>query len=64
MNLHPPMSASLRRATWPAWPRRLGTTASSDRRTPATGVRFDWPLLLFWVCYFALVAVGAWLFLR
>ena len=65
MNLHPPMPNSLRRAaTWPAWPRRLGTAASPGRRSRSTAVRFDWPLLLFWVGYLALVAGGVWLILR
>ena len=65
MNLHPPMPGSLRRtAPWPAWPRRVGTAAFVDRHRPETGIRFDWPLLLFWVSYLALFAAGVWLFLR
>ena len=63
MNLHPPMHASLRRATWPAWPRRVGPAASGDRRKAPSRL-LDWPLLLFWLGYLAIVAGGVWLFLR
>jgi hypothetical protein len=64
MELHPPMPASLRRAApWPAWPRRVGSAASTDRASGTT-VRFDWPLLLFWIGYLAIVGAGVWLFLR
>ena len=64
MNLDSPMPPSLRRtAAWPAWPRRLGTVASGNRRRVHAQRQIDWPLLLFWVGYLALVAAGVWLFL-
>jgi hypothetical protein len=50
------------RAHFPPRRSHLPTAVSPDR-TPPGGSRFDWPLLIFWLCYLAVFFGLVWLWL-